>query len=63
MDAYSAWRRPGRILSLLRTALGVEDAVFQDIYWRNRAAYDLDAISAATYWQGVAQAAGATFAT
>jgi putative hydrolase of the HAD superfamily len=45
----------------LRKAAGVEAAVFQVTYWRNRDAYDLDAIDGPTYWQGVAHAAGATF--
>jgi putative hydrolase of the HAD superfamily len=45
----------------LRAAIGVEPAAFQEIYWKHREAYDVDAIDAATYWQGIAQAAGATF--
>jgi putative hydrolase of the HAD superfamily len=45
----------------LRTVLGVEAAAFQEMYWRDREAYDLDTIDGPTYWQGVAHAAGATF--
>jgi len=42
----------------LRKALGVEAAAFQDLYWRNRDAYDLDALSTSAYWQELAHAAG-----
>ena len=45
----------------LYQALGVEAAAFQDLYWRNREAYDLDAIDGPAYWQDVAHAVGATF--
>jgi putative hydrolase of the HAD superfamily len=45
----------------LYQALGVGSAAFQEMYWRNREAYDLAAIDAPTYWQGVAHAVGATF--
>jgi putative hydrolase of the HAD superfamily len=45
----------------LRKALAVEAAALQDAYWRNRHLYDLDAIDAPTYWQGVAAAAGTRF--
>jgi len=46
----------------LRRAIGVEHGVFHDIYWRDRDAYDLDTLSAATYWQAVGRAAGLEFA-
>jgi putative hydrolase of the HAD superfamily len=42
-------------------AIGVGEAAFQEIYWRNREAYDFDAIDGSAYWQDVAHAAGATF--
>ena len=45
----------------LRAAVGVEPAAFQEIYWKHREAYDVDAMDALTYWQGMAQAAGTTF--
>jgi putative hydrolase of the HAD superfamily len=45
----------------LRRAIGVEAAAFQEIYWRNRDAYDRDALDTSTYWQEVGQAAGAAF--
>lgn len=44
----------------LRKALGVDPAVFQEIYWRNRHAYDLDELSGTGYWQEVVREAGTT---
>ena len=37
----------------LRKAIGVDAAAFQEIYWRNRDAYDLDALDASAYWQEI----------
>ncbi len=45
----------------LSTAIGVDAAAFQEMYWRNREAYDLDVIDGPTYWQDVAHTVGATF--
>jgi len=45
----------------LRQAVGVQAAAFQALYWRNREAYDLDAIDTPTYWQEIVRAAGVTF--
>lgn len=45
----------------LRTAVGVDPATFQEIYWKHREAYDADTMAALTYWQGIAQATGTTF--
>ena len=45
----------------LRKAIGVDAAALQDIYWRDREAYDLGALDTPTYWQKVALAAGTTF--
>jgi len=45
----------------LYTTLGVDAAAFQEMYWRNREAYDLDTIDGPAYWQDLAHAAGATF--
>ena len=45
----------------LYSTLGVDAAAFQELYWRNREAYDLDALDGPAYWQDVAHAAGATF--
>jgi putative hydrolase of the HAD superfamily len=44
----------------LRKEIGLEPAAFQEAYWRNREALDLDALDASAYWQEIAQAAGAT---
>jgi len=43
----------------LRRALGIEAAAFQEIYWRNRDAYDRGELDTPTYWGEIAQAAGA----
>lgn len=45
----------------LRQAIGVEAEAFQEMYWRNREAYDVDAFDSPTYWQKIGLAAGATF--
>jgi putative hydrolase of the HAD superfamily len=45
----------------LRKAVGVEAAAFQEIYWRNREAYDIDALDTTAYWQEIGRAAGAAF--
>ena len=45
----------------LREAIGVEAAAFQELYWRNREAYDLDALDTTAYWQEIGRAAGVTF--
>jgi len=45
----------------VRKAIGAEPAAFQDLYWRNREAYDLDALDMPTYWQQLGHAVGATF--
>jgi len=45
----------------LRKLMGVEAAAFQQGYWRKRELYDIDLIDTPTYWQDVAQAAGAAF--
>jgi putative hydrolase of the HAD superfamily len=45
----------------LRQAIGVDAAALQDIYWRNRDAYDRDGLDAPAYWQKVALDAGVSF--
>ena len=40
----------------LRLAIGAEAAAFQNLYWRHRDAYDLDAIDTRTYFQEMAGA-------
>jgi putative hydrolase of the HAD superfamily len=45
----------------VRKALGAELSAFQELYWRNREAYDLDALDMPTYWQQLGHAMGATF--
>ena len=45
----------------LRQAIGVEPAAFQDLYWRNREAYDLDALDTTAYFQGIGRAARVNF--
>jgi putative hydrolase of the HAD superfamily len=45
----------------LREAVGMEAAAFQEIYWRHREAYDIDALDATAYWQEVGNAAGVHF--
>lgn len=42
----------------LRAAIGVEAAAFQELYWRNREAYDIDALDTTAYWQEIGRAAG-----
>ena len=44
----------------LRKVIAVETAAFQEMYWRNREAYDLDALDTSAYWQEVGKAAGIT---
>ena len=46
---------------LLRKAIGVKAAALQEIYWRDRDAYDRDVLDPTTYWQKVALAAGVPF--
>ena len=43
----------------LRKAIGVDPALFQEIYWRNRHAYDLDELSGTAYWHEVVRGGGA----
>jgi putative hydrolase of the HAD superfamily len=43
----------------LRKALGVDPTAFQEMYWRNREAYDLDALDTDAYWREIGRAAGA----
>lgn len=45
----------------LRKVIGVEAAAFQEIYWRYREAYDIDALDTTAYWQEFGHAAGVTF--
>lgn len=45
----------------LRQAIGPEASAFQEIYWRDRDAYDRDVLDNHTYWQKVALAAGVPF--
>lgn len=45
----------------LRKAIGAEPAAFQDIYWRNREAYDLDALDVDAYFGEMGAAMGVTF--
>lgn len=40
----------------LRKALGAEPAAFQEMYWRNREAYDIDAVNLHAYWQEIGRA-------
>jgi putative hydrolase of the HAD superfamily len=44
----------------LRKALGVEAAIFQELYWRKRDPYDLDELDTPAYWGEIARAAGMT---
>ena len=46
---------------LLRKAIGVEAAAFEETYWRYREAYDIDALDASGYWQEFGRDVGATF--
>lgn len=45
----------------LRAAIGADAVSFQEIYWRNRDAYDRDVLDNRAYWQKVALAAGVPF--
>ncbi|MGD0223338.1 MAG: HAD family phosphatase [Terriglobia bacterium] len=45
----------------LREAIGADAVSFQEIYWRNRDAYDRDVLDNRAYWQKVALAAGVPF--
>ena len=45
----------------LRKAVGAEASAFQEMYWRDRDAYDRDALDNPSYWQKVALAAGVPF--
>ena len=45
----------------LRKALGAEPAAFQDMYWRNREAYDLDALDVHAYFGGMGAEMGVSF--
>ncbi len=45
----------------LHQAIGVDAAAFEEVYWRDREAYDLDVIDGPAYWQGVAHPLGITF--
>jgi putative hydrolase of the HAD superfamily len=45
----------------LRKAVGAEAAAFQEMYWRSREAYDLDALHVTAYFQGVGRALGVSF--
>jgi putative hydrolase of the HAD superfamily len=42
----------------IRQALDVDSTVFEDIYWRNRDAYDLGHVNTHDYWQEVGRLAG-----
>jgi putative hydrolase of the HAD superfamily len=42
----------------LRQAIGVQPAAFQELYWRNREAYDIAALDTTAYWQEIGHAAG-----
>ncbi len=44
----------------LRKVIGLETTAFQEMYWRNREAFDLDALDTPTYWQDIGKAAGIT---
>jgi putative hydrolase of the HAD superfamily len=45
----------------LRKAMGAEVAAFQEIYWQNREAYDLDALDVHAYFGEMGAALGAAF--
>jgi putative hydrolase of the HAD superfamily len=45
----------------LRNAMGAEAGVFQEVYWRNREAYDLDALDVNAYYQDMGRAVGVKF--
>ncbi len=42
----------------IREVLGIDAATFEDVYWRNRDAYDLDHLTTEAYWQTVGNLAG-----
>lgn len=46
--------------SRLADLAGIPRSQFSDLYWANRMDYDKDLVSAAEYWTGVAQSAGAS---
>jgi putative hydrolase of the HAD superfamily len=41
--------------------IGVEAQAFHEVYWRNREAYDIDALDTRAYWQEIGHAVGAPF--
>lgn len=45
----------------LRKSFGLEPAAFQDLYWRHRDAFDLDALDVSAYWQMLGREVGARF--
>lgn len=45
----------------LRKAIGVDAGTFQQLYWLNREAYDLDALDTPTYFREIGRGAGVTF--
>jgi putative hydrolase of the HAD superfamily len=45
----------------LREAIGIMAAELQEVYWRNRDAYDRNLLGASGYWEKVAQDAGVNF--
>jgi putative hydrolase of the HAD superfamily len=45
----------------LRKVFGVEPPAFQELYWRHREAYDLDALGVSGYWQQLGRDIGITF--
>ncbi|MGA2985465.1 MAG: HAD family phosphatase, partial [Terriglobia bacterium] len=45
----------------LRKMIGVEAQAFHEVYWRNREAYDIDALDTRAYWQEIGHAVGAPF--
>ncbi len=42
----------------IRQVLGIDAAVFEDVYWCNRDAYDLDHMTTEIYWREVGKLAG-----
>lgn len=45
----------------LRKAIGAKPEVFQELYWKHREGYDLDAVSVSDYFQGMGKAVGVSF--
>lgn len=45
----------------LRKMVGVDQAEFQQLYWRQRDAYDVDALDTLAYWQDLGRAVGADY--